>query len=73
MVSRLIYAPALAASIAYAGTSNSQPELPKVAQANDTEFKDTARWFAYLDFGVGFSVGLYNSLISYAYDDDCFS
>ena len=42
MVSRLIYAPALAASIAFADTSSSQPELPKVAQATDTEFKDTA-------------------------------
>ena len=42
MVSKLIYAPALAASIAYADISSSQPELPKVAQATDTEFKGSA-------------------------------
>ena len=67
MVSKLIYAPLLAASLAYAN------ETPKVAQANDTEFQGTARAFAYTDFAVGIAVGTYGSLIRQAYDGDCFS
>ena len=70
MVSRLIYAPAMAATVAYAGIS---AEHPQVAQAEGTTLKDTARAFAYTDFSVGFAVGFYGSLISYAYDDDCFT
>lgn len=70
MVSRLIYSPAIAATVAYAGIS---AEHPQVAQASGTVLKDTARAFAYTDFTVGFAVGFYGSLISQAYDDDCFS
>ena len=70
MVSRLIYAPAVIASAAYAGTSS---EHPQVAQAEGTTLSGSARGFAYGDFAVGFAVGVYSSLISYAYDDDCFS
>ena len=67
MVSKLIYAPIFAASLAYAA------EQLKVAQANDTEFQGTAAAFAYSDFAIGFAVGAYGNLISYAYDNDCFS
>ena len=70
MVSRLIYAPAMAATVAYAGIS---ADHPQVAQANGTEFEGSARAWAYTDFAVGMAVGFYTSLISYAYDGDCFS
>ena len=56
MVSRLIFAPAVAASVAYAGAS---AEHPQVAQAEGTTLAGSAQGFAYTDFAVGFSVGLY--------------
>ena len=67
MVSRMIYMPTVAASMAYA---NSNTE-PKVSQASGTEFQGSAKSWAYVDFGVGFAVGMYNDFISHAYDDDC--
>ena len=67
MVSKLIYAPALLAVAASAALE------PQVGQATGTEYQGTARAFAYTDFGVGFAIGGYKTLISYAYDDDCFS
>ena len=67
MVSKFIFAPALLAVAASAALE------PQVGQATGTQFQGTARAFAYTDFAVGFAIGAYKTLISYAYDDDCFS
>ena len=67
MASKLLFASAMAATMADAGYQ------PKVGQAKDTELAGTARAFAWADSTVGFAVGSYETVISNAYDGDCFS